>query len=97
MPMGVKVSTATMALSMAAITICRMRSLWFLREAKYLNNPRSLLGTSCAISGTGFLIHRDILNKQKGWKHFLLTEDIEFSVDNVLQGEKIGTIVSNEQ
>ena len=65
-------------------------ALWFLREAKYLNNPRSLLGTSCAISGTGFLIHRDILNRQKGWKHFLLTEDIEFSVDNVLQGEKIG-------
>lgn len=65
-------------------------ALWFLREAKYLNNPRSLLGTSCAISGTGFLIHRDILNRQKGWKHFLLTEDIEFSVDNVLRGEKIG-------
>ena len=65
-------------------------ALWFLREAKFLNNPRSLLGTSCAISGTGFLIHRDILNRQNGWKHFLLTEDIEFSVDNVLQGEKIG-------
>ncbi len=65
-------------------------ALWFLREAKFLNNPRSLLGTSCAISGTGFLIHRDILNRQNGWIHFLLTEDIEFSVDNVLQGEKIG-------
>ena len=65
-------------------------ALWFLREAKYLNNPRSLLGTSCAISGTGFLIHRDILKRQNGWNHFLLTEDIEFSVDNVLQGEKIG-------
>lgn len=65
-------------------------ALWFLREAKYLNNPRSLLGTSCAISGTGFLIHRDILTRQNGWQHFLLTEDIEFSIDNVLQGEKIG-------
>ena len=65
-------------------------ALWFLREAKFLNNPRSLLGTSCAISGTGFLIHRDILNRQKGWNHFLLTEDIEFSVDNVLKGERIG-------
>lgn len=65
-------------------------ALWFLREAKFLNNARSLLGTSCAISGTGFLVHRDILNRQNGWKHFLLTEDIEFSVDNVLQGEKIG-------
>ena len=65
-------------------------ALWFLREAKYLNNPRSRLDTSCAISGTGFLIHRDILNKQNGWKHFLLTEDIEFSIDHVIQGEKIG-------
>ena len=36
------------------------------------------------------MIHRDILKRQKGWIHFLLTEDIEFSVDNVLQGEKIG-------
>ena len=65
-------------------------ALWFLREAKFLNNPRSRLGTSCAISGTGFLIHRDILNQQNGWKHFLLTEDIEFSIDHVIQGEKIG-------
>ena len=65
-------------------------SLWFLREAKLLNNVRSLLNTSCAISGTGFLIHRDIINRQNGWKHYLLTEDIEFTVDNVIQGEKIG-------
>ncbi len=65
-------------------------SLWFLREAKQLNNPRMLLNTSCAISGTGFLIHRDIIRKNGGWKHHLLTEDIEFSVDSVLHGEKIG-------
>lgn len=64
-------------------------SLWFLREAKLLNNVRTLLGTSCAVSGTGFLIHKDIIKRQHGWRHFLLTEDIEFSVDNVINGEKI--------
>ena len=64
-------------------------SLWFLREAKLLNNVRSLLNTSCAISGTGFLIHKDVIKRQNGWKHYLLTEDIEFTVDNILQGEKI--------
>lgn len=64
-------------------------SLWFLREAKLLNNVRTLLGTSCAVSGTGFLIHKDIVKRQNGWKHYLLTEDIEFSVDNVIHGEKI--------
>ena len=65
-------------------------SLWFLREAKYLNNARMILGSSCAISGTGFLVHDDIIRKNGGWKHHLLTEDIEFSVDNVIQGEIIG-------
>lgn len=65
-------------------------SLWFLREAKYLNNSRMILGTSCAISGTGFLVHNDIIRKNNGWKHHLLTEDIEFSIDSVIQGETIG-------
>ena len=64
-------------------------ALWFLREAAYLNYPRFMLNTSCAISGTGFLLHKDILKEQNGWKHYLLTEDIEFSVDNIAKGEKI--------
>lgn len=65
-------------------------SLWFCREAKYLNNPRMLLKTSCAVSGTGFLINSSIIKKYDGWKFNLLTEDIEFSVVNVLDGETIG-------
>lgn len=65
-------------------------SLWFLREAKFLNYSRMLLNTSCVISGTGFLIHRDIVERNGGWKHHLLTEDIEFSVDSILHGERIG-------
>jgi cellulose synthase/poly-beta-1,6-N-acetylglucosamine synthase-like glycosyltransferase len=65
-------------------------SLWFLREAKYLNNPRCILGTSCAISGTGFLLHKDIVEKNNGWKHFLLTEDIEFTASSIVDGDCIG-------
>lgn len=64
--------------------------LWFLREAKFINNARMILGTSCAVSGTGFLVHKDIIKKNCGWKHYLLTEDIQFSTDNIIQGEKIG-------
>lgn len=64
-------------------------ALWFLREARYLNNPRLALGNSCAVSGTGFMVHKDVINRQGGWRHFLLTEDIEFTVDSVLHGEKI--------
>lgn len=65
-------------------------SLWFIREAKYLNNPRMMLKTSCTVSGTGFLVNSSIIKKNNGWKFNLLTEDIQFSVVNILEGEKIG-------
>ncbi len=65
-------------------------SLWFLREAKYINCARMMLGSSCAISGTGFLVSRDIISRNGGWNYYLLTEDIEFSIDTVIRGEKIG-------
>lgn len=65
-------------------------ALWFLREAKYLNNARMMLKTSCAISGTGFLLSSDLIEENDGWKYNLLTEDIQFSVANILKGEKIG-------
>ena len=65
-------------------------ALWFMRESRHLNNPRSILGTSAAISGTGFLIDSSIIERNNGWKHFLLTEDIEFTVDCVLHGDRVG-------
>ena len=64
--------------------------LWFMREARFLNNSRQLLGTSCAVSGTGFLFSRKLIERFGGWKYFLLTEDIEFTVNCIISGEKIG-------
>lgn len=76
-------------------------ALWFLREAKYLNNARMLLGSSCAVSGTGFMFSDRVLRRCGGWNFFLLTEDIEFTIDNVVCGEKIGycptAVVYDEQ
>lgn len=65
-------------------------ALWFIREAVHLNNARMQLGTSCAVSGTGFLFHKDIAKRNDGWRFYLLTEDIEFTVDCILHGDKIG-------
>ena len=64
-------------------------ALWFLRESRYLNQSRMLLGTSCAVSGTGFLFHKDVLKKSNGWKFFTLTEDIQFSIYSIINGERI--------
>ena len=64
-------------------------ALWFLRESRYLNHARFLLGTSCAVSGTGFLFSRRVLEETGPWPFHLLTEDIQFSVDQVTRGRKI--------
>lgn len=64
-------------------------ALWYIRESQFLNHSRMLMNSGCAISGTGFLVHKDIIHRIGGWKFFLLTEDIEFSIANTIAGEKI--------
>ena len=70
--------------------------LWYIRESKFLHYARMLLDSSCAISGTGFLVSRRLLDRFNGWKFYLLTEDIEFSIFSVLQGVKIGCCINAE-
>lgn len=64
-------------------------SLWFLRDAQYMNNPRMQLKTSSVVGGTGFLVAREVIEKNGGWPFHLLTEDTEFTIDSVLSGEFI--------
>ena len=64
-------------------------ALWFLRESRYLNHARHLLGTSCAVSGTGFLFSRAVLQEMGTWPFHLLTEDIEFSIHHITRGRKV--------
>lgn len=70
--------------------ISRGYGTWFMREAKYLNNARMILGTSCAISGTGYLLNADIVKRMDGWDFHLLTEDIQFSTFCAVNGYRIG-------
>ena len=76
-------------------------SIWFLREARFVNYPRMLLGTSCMISGTGFLVSSKLMEENHGWPYHLLTEDIQFSVNCAISGHMIGycdqAVVYDEQ
>lgn len=65
-------------------------SIWFLREARFLNYPRMKLHTNCAISGTGFLVSSKIIEENGGWPYHLLTEDIQFSTVCATKGWRIG-------
>ena len=65
-------------------------ALMMLRESLHLNNARMILGQSSTISGTGFVVASELIEKMDGWNKFQLTEDIEFSLECVSNGEKIG-------
>ena len=65
-------------------------ALWFLREAKFLNNARMMLGTSCAISGSGWMVSSAIIRGMHGWNFHTLTEDIQFSSFCNTHGIQIG-------
>lgn len=63
---------------------------WFLHEAKHLNNARMILHTSSTILGTGFLISSGLVKEFNNWEFFMLTEDVQSSMEYVLKGGKIG-------
>lgn len=65
-------------------------AIWFLREARFLNNARMILGTSCAISGSGWLVSTSVVRGMHGWRFHTLTEDIQFSTFCCAHGIQIG-------
>ena len=65
-------------------------ALWYLHDSCHLNQSRMLLGTTCAVNGTGFGFTRQLLERMGGWNFFTLTEDIEFSTWCATQGIRIG-------
>lgn len=65
-------------------------SYWYLHDSSHLNASRMALGTTCAVTGTGFGFTRELYRKMGGWNFFTLTEDIEFNSWCAAEGVKIG-------
>ena len=67
---------------------------------RFYHLARYNLGLSTLLNGTGFMIRFDVL-KPEGWKTVTLTEDIEFSLQRIIKGKKLGwatdAIVYDEQ
>ena len=64
--------------------------MYFLRDARLLNNARMIFGTNTFIAGTGFLFSSKVALDQGGWPYHTLTEDFEFTVNNAFRGVKTG-------
>ena len=60
---------------------------WCIINALY-NRPRFKLGLSSMLSGTGFAFRFQLLDTQ-GWKTYSLSEDIEFSCQQILKGHRV--------
>ena len=67
---------------------------------RFYHLARYNIGLSPLMNGTGFMVKFDIV-KPHGWDTKTLTEDIEFSLKRIIQGEKLGwaknAIVYDEQ
>ena len=71
---------------------------WMMNRFYHL--ARYNLGLSPLINGTGFMVKFDVI-KPNGWETQTLTEDIEFSLQRIIAGKKLGwatdAIVYDEQ
>ena len=71
---------------------------WMMHRFYHL--ARYNLGLSALLNGTGFMVKFDLV-KPNGWQTITLTEDIEFSLINIIDGRKVGwstdAIVYDEQ
>ena len=59
---------------------------------RFYHLARYNLGLSPLINGTGFMVKFDVI-KPEGWNTKTLTEDIEFSLKNIIKGKKLGWAV----
>lgn len=76
-------------------------ALFYWTMHRFYHLARYNLGLSPMLNGTGFMVKFDIIKEAGGWKTVTLTEDIEFSLQRILKGKKLGwatdAIVYDEQ
>ena len=76
-------------------------ALFYWTNHRFYHLARYNLGLSPMLNGTGFMVKFDIIKENNGWKTVTLTEDIEFSLQRILKGRRLGwatdAIVYDEQ
>ena len=76
-------------------------ALFYWTMHRFYHLARYNLGLSPLLNGTGFMVRFDIIKEENGWKTVTLTEDIDFSLQRILKGKKLGwatdAIVYDEQ
>lgn len=61
--------------------------LYFISACRFEARGRTVCGCSTRVSGTGYLFHPRLV--ERGWEYVTLTEDWEFTADQLAKGTKV--------
>ena len=64
-------------------------NVYFTVVNRFINHAKYNANMSAYISGTGFMVSVDVLKKSGGWRTSTLSEDTEFTLSCIINGEKI--------
>ncbi len=64
-----------------------MYGIYFVQGCRYESRGRTVCGCSTRVQGTGYVIPSEIV--KDGWQYVTLTEDWEFSADQIIRNRKI--------
>ncbi len=67
-------------------------SIYYWMMDRFHNGGRAGLGLSAMIGGTGFMVTQKLLDKLGGWHTETISEDLEFTAQTVLTGEKVAWV-----
>lgn len=68
--------------------VSEVYSIYWLMLQRFYHGARHNIGLSSMVGGTGFAFKLSALGEE-GWKTYSLTEDVEFSIQQILKGHKI--------
>lgn len=71
----------------SAISGCYSIYYWMIN--RFYNRARSALNLSALINGSGFMVKAEVIAEMKGFHTETLTEDLEFTTQCILRGDKV--------
>ena len=67
-------------------------SIYYWMVNRMFSHTRARVGLSAVVNGSGFMVSMDWLRRHNGWNTVTMTEDIEFTTQCILSGERVAWV-----
>ena len=86
---GVKLGRAyNNAKNLTQNVVTGVSALWYIRDCRFASQARSFLNTAQMCPGPGMMISAEIIKENGGWTAMGITEDAEFTMDELFKKHK---------